>query len=249
MTDKNSGRYNIFDYMRLICTLWIVGIWHIIGYLNDRSYYNVIDTPFKNQLTYGVLAAFTFISGYLGYRNYDSIKSIFCYYAKKLLRLYPFFVLSCISLVLMRRMPIETLLPDLVGLGWVIQPFPTTVWFAGMIMIFYFLNPFISMKNSLLSCIISILIWILFFVLNAIFGTDERMWFYWIYFVLGSFCNRFGILEYVRGILTEIRSYCLGEKDTMNSCKGRLSENYVCGGGEAVTWYTPNRLQKLPKTK
>lgn len=51
-------RIKYLDNIRALCMIWIVGIWHMSDYCGKS-----IDNVYTQNITYGVLGAFTFLSG------------------------------------------------------------------------------------------------------------------------------------------------------------------------------------------
>lgn len=71
-----AGREVGMDCSRAVCALYIVSFWHLSEYIGINIWNSV-----TYQATHGVLATFTFISGYfLGKKKVESIKEIFLFY-------------------------------------------------------------------------------------------------------------------------------------------------------------------------
>lgn len=86
MTSKK--RVIFLDCARALCMIWIVGFWHMQEYTNLS-----LTGIFFSNITNGVLATFTLISGYfLGQKNISSIQDTVTFYKKRLLRFYPLFL-------------------------------------------------------------------------------------------------------------------------------------------------------------
>lgn len=63
------------DCSRAICTLWIVCFWRLFEYIKLNPI-----CPATSQVTYGVLATFTFILGYfLGTKKVNSYESFWLF--------------------------------------------------------------------------------------------------------------------------------------------------------------------------
>ena len=56
-------RLEFVDCSRALCMLWIVGVWHMFGYLNNINE-AILSSTITSSITNGVLATFTFISAY-----------------------------------------------------------------------------------------------------------------------------------------------------------------------------------------
>lgn len=198
-------RNETFDFMRIFCVIWIVGFWHMKAYIASDIYFTIFSTPFTFQLTYAVLASFTFISGYFAHRQYCGMADVFGYYAKRMIRIWPLFALAALSLVAININVGETLPAILLGAGWIVQPFPMTIWFICMIFVFYLLNPLIAQKNSVAAMFMAIGIEIGFYCLYITFETDARMHFYWIFYAFGSFSRRSNAAEILENIALQMK--------------------------------------------
>ena len=125
------------------------------------------------QSTYCVLSAFTFLSGFLAFREFKGAKDVLKYYLKRLIRLWPLFALAEIAMVLLGINEGKMLPWVLTGLGWAKEPFPLTLWFVGMIFLFYLLNPVLSSKKWYIGLICAVCAEALFVVLNLTLATDD----------------------------------------------------------------------------
>ena len=141
-------RVMFLDASRAFCMLWIVGIWHVVNL--DRF------KPGIEVITIGVLALFTFISGYFLGGRLESCKEILCFYKKRLKRFYPLFVLSCITLYVLHLIDNSIvyinsflqLLLSITGLAGFTSMMPLTIWYFCMIMFFYLVTPFITSRRK-----------------------------------------------------------------------------------------------------
>lgn len=93
-----KNRVYYLDTARALCMLWIIGVWHIGAYAEKVFLKSNIYT---NPITVGVLATFTFISGKFLGKSLHSAKEVISFYARRLKRFYPLFLLACISLYLL----------------------------------------------------------------------------------------------------------------------------------------------------
>lgn len=178
---KNIKRIEIFDIMRAFCMVWIVIFWHG-KLLNSNS-------PIGYYVTIGVLAMFTFISGYLS--GMGNAEKALYYYRKKFIRFYPIFILSCLSLYGMHLLDssfqfIKTpfqMFCSMTGLACFMGNMPLTVWYFDMLIIFYLMTPWIckcaSVKSQIILCAF---LYILLQCGYAWGGVDNRLLVYFPYY-------------------------------------------------------------------
>ena len=79
---KNSAkpRIKFLDCSRALCMLWIVGIWHMQEYMGLN-----FQNPITKNVTAGVLATFTLISGYfIGKNKFEGKENILRFFKKTL---------------------------------------------------------------------------------------------------------------------------------------------------------------------
>ena len=82
-----NDRKKYLDCARAVCMLYIVGFWHLFDYTGKS-----IVNPLTSQITYGVLATFTFISSFfLGRKKITDMKSVLSFWGKRLIHFYPLF--------------------------------------------------------------------------------------------------------------------------------------------------------------
>lgn len=141
----NKQRIIEFDFIRGFCMIYIVGVWHLNNYLSvDMQYGNEVFVYLKNA----VLATFTFISGYM-LRKYEfgSGCDIIHFYKKRVLRFYPLFILSALSLFVMQWMDIKQLLYGISGLAMFTDAPVKTLWYISMLMFLYAITPIMRLKK------------------------------------------------------------------------------------------------------
>lgn len=81
MAEATNDRKKYLDCARAVCMLYIVGFWHLFDYTGK----NIVN-PLTSQITYGVLAVFTFISGYFwGKKKITDMKSVLSFWIKRLI--------------------------------------------------------------------------------------------------------------------------------------------------------------------
>ncbi len=145
---KIKKRNVSMDISRAICMLWIVGVWHLQEYLVEKNSWN---NPYTACITVSVLSMFTFISGYFLSGRTRKIGDCLQFYKKRLIRFYPLFFVSCISLFLASKFAgaaffsnAQQMMFTLTGLSCFIKPYPVTLWYFAMLIFFYAITPFIN---------------------------------------------------------------------------------------------------------
>lgn len=98
------NRLVLFDITRGLCVIWIVGIWHMNAYLNVECKFfqdGSFTKEMYSMLTNGVLATFTFISGFFMSKNLISeLNDVLRFYKKRIIRFMIPLLLSSIILAL-----------------------------------------------------------------------------------------------------------------------------------------------------
>lgn len=210
-----------FDFLRALAIIMIIPA-HLSSYLfstHSKLALYAFDPYFANM----GLGLFIFMSGYLLYYNNHSINSlqnIFDFYKKRLLRIYPLYWAALAMFVLVfhvfdPRLNSGFAFPDSeqvfsfyniivhwLGLQILLSPaYATpmlTLYFAGLIVIFYAIYPFIIIysKNTKHLLISSFLIYFGFFLVSKIFNIiDHRFFMFFPVFMFGIITckeNRFG---------------------------------------------------------
>lgn len=179
------------DIAKCICTLWIVGVWHLTGYLNST----VTDSNVCGAITMTVLFCFMFISGMLMQKyDFNNLVDVKTFYLKRFWRFWILLLISCVSLFLAGLavhkewfVSIQQLILTICGLSSVFPPIPGTIWFMSMLMLFYMLTPIIRRKKNVVYTILSAFVVYLVFIILQVFGdgVDRGLFVYFPAFVLG----------------------------------------------------------------
>lgn len=168
----NGGRVYYLDLAKGLCMTWVVFILHISQYLGDS--YFLWNRPWGNNLTSASLGTFSIISGYLLGCKYkiSTVDDALFFYKKRVLRFYPLFILSSVLLCAIGFNGIRVTILGLFGLAPFIEEQLQTLWYISMIMVFYFLTPFLlNSKRYLLSigCLLFFVVYFCFFHLDIRF--------------------------------------------------------------------------------
>lgn len=197
-------RIKYLDNIRALCMIWIVGIWHMSDYCG-----NAISNVYTQNITYGVLGAFTFLSGVMmGGNVIESLQDFKLFYKKRLLRIYPLFAVSCTSLLLLHYLMNVQLISGvsqyiftMLGLSIILTPAPGTIWYVSMILLFYILTPFLLYRhaNGIKTAILlkSLIIFVFFILLKVVdVGlVDERLYMLFPIYCIGLLTGKEKILN------------------------------------------------------
>lgn len=174
----------LFDIIRGLCVLEIVGYFHMFDY----STFTFTKDRFGSFITIGVLAMFTFMSSYFWCQKQIIDKKKF--YLNRLQRFYiPFFISLSILFAVNFIPSFKIYILSILGLSGLFPPMPRTLWYIDMLIIFYLLTPYLQSKadNSLHNryYLRHILCFVLFLILTLFCGADNRMAIYFPFYSLG----------------------------------------------------------------
>lgn len=143
-------RIRYLDKTRAICMIWIVAVWHLADYCDIT-----INNQITQNITYGVLGAFTFLSGIMLGGKIASLKDTLAFYKRRFIRIYPLFAVSCTSMLLLYIFfdvrlisGLPQYLLTMVGLSIIFTPAPGTIWYVSMLLLFYILTPLLLFRSS-----------------------------------------------------------------------------------------------------
>ena len=190
--EKKGNRIIRYDYARVICMIWIVGIFHMMNYMN-------ISIEWFNDITLCVLATFFFISGRLStkyqvYSFYDGLN----YIKHKLIAIFPLYLLSIALIVftsvgnisgIQRQMKMFFFFFTCINAFY--PPMIMTMWFLTVLILFYLITPiFLSdIKMKWKICIALILYFILLTEYIFVKTADDRIVTYFPFYILGLLMN------------------------------------------------------------
>lgn len=180
-----------FDIVRVLATFWIIGGWHVMdvfGWHIERK------MPYA-FLTFDALAGFMFMSGYfLSKYTFDTRVEVVTFYKKRMIRFFPLFALSAITMFIIGDNPGRLqLVLTLTGLSSYFGKQPWTVWFISMLFSFYLMTPLLS------KCINKMKFNVILKLLVIVFGTS-------IFVYLLSLTP----LDYDKRLSYAMPAYCIG---------------------------------------
>jgi peptidoglycan/LPS O-acetylase OafA/YrhL len=139
-------RNQAIDLLRALCILWIVGFWHLLGYAPAVDGYK---NGLTHRLTVVVLGLFVLIAGHLigraGIRNGGDILA---FYRRRLIRIYPPYVLALLLFGLCGLLKAGQFLPAALLVSSFGNDPPGTLWYIAMLVVFYLLAPFLLLLRE-----------------------------------------------------------------------------------------------------
>ena len=183
-------RIKSFDVARGLCVIWIVGLWHMNGLLSSNNKLftkDGISEQIGIYITEGVLACFVFMSGYfLSKKEISNWNDVYSFYKSRIVRFgIPLFVTSTILFIGGWLLNWQQYLTTFCGISQLFPPpYPRTVWFFSMIILFYLFTPLLLIRKEQ-SLIISLLIFLALIIYDNLFlKVDYRLiLYYWFYFI------------------------------------------------------------------
>ena len=190
------------DILRIISILIVMILIHIP---NDYAYsYYIESEPYTIFLfhTLGIkvaMGSFVFLSGFGLYlnknnRKINTFEKLFTFLKKRFLRIFPLYWIALfLFLIFLEYLDIDFLyiLAHVFGMQMIVAPLfgspILTLWFIGIIVIYYLIFIILSFMGSIKRIIpSSIVILFLFAFLNVFFGLIEyRFFYYYLIFILG----------------------------------------------------------------
>ncbi len=139
-------RNQAIDLLRALSILWIVGFWHLLGYAPSVDGYK---NALTHRLTVVVLGLFVLIAGHLiGRSGIRNGADILAFYRRRLIRIYPPYVLALILFGLCGLLESGQFLPAALLISSFGEDPPGTLWYIAMLVVFYLLAPFLLLLRE-----------------------------------------------------------------------------------------------------
>ncbi len=137
---RPASRHMGVDFLRAVCILYIVGYWHLMNYTQAFPGYA---NWFTEGLAYVALSTFVFCSGFLlaGQKVKLDPRGLWSFYWRRLLRIYPLYLVATILLGLAGIASLKQVIDGLLLISMFSPPALPTLWFVTMIMVFYLVAP------------------------------------------------------------------------------------------------------------
>jgi peptidoglycan/LPS O-acetylase OafA/YrhL len=144
-----APRNGAIDLLRAVSILYIVGFWHLLGYAPSVSGYK---NALTHRLTVVVLGLFVLISGHLiGRASIRDGGDIARFYRRRLIRIYPPYVLALLLFTRSGLLDSGQLLPAILLTSSFGADPPRTLWYIAMLVVFYLLAPFLLLLRERLA--------------------------------------------------------------------------------------------------
>ena len=200
MNKSENNRDLTIDIIKILCTFWIVGFWHLSSYGNVFSSHILLGS----EITASVMGIFMFFSGYfLSKYQTENLKDVFSFYKKRLSRFYILYLLSIVSLYIRGLFTIKPwfknnlhILLSCFGLSSFYNPNVGTLWFMSMLMFFYVITPIINIKKNIYWKVFIGITFLLLFITYDYYCAnqlDNRFIYLYILYLLGLFIPHFFI--------------------------------------------------------
>ena len=139
-----------FDVVRVVCMTYLVAFFHLSGYVYPNGLTGVCHS-LSMALAHASLGLFTFVSGYLLGRKYrfgqpESV-GVWTFYKKRILRVFPLFVLASVALWLIGLNGARATLNGLLCISPFVNPVPLTMYYIPLILWCYLVTPLISRRG------------------------------------------------------------------------------------------------------
>ena len=180
--NNQNKRILWIDAIRSICVLYIIGKVHLFGYID----FTIPNNTILCQMAYCVLSTYTFFAGYFALKNISNKKDILLFYKKKIIRIYPLFLISSILFVICNYNEKISVLYCALGVGMLVKNVPLTLWYVCMLIIFWLITPIIlRFLSGYVRYIAMFGIEVIFILLTIMNLLDERFLYYWPFYCIG----------------------------------------------------------------
>ena len=174
-----------FDIVRALCILWIVGFWHLKEYFPQYTLTNRIG----EDVTYAVLATFSFMSGLFLGKKY---KGVLPFYRDRIKRFGVLLFLAAFLMALGGWMNWTSFLLVMTGTSSFVPPPVKTMWYFSMLILFYLFTPFIiyNLKDgvlltSKLKCYRALFFLVILILFSFVVQMDSRIIWNFVFYSFG----------------------------------------------------------------
>jgi len=196
MQTKTTNRDLSIDLLKVLCTLWIVGFWHLSNYgdvIAPKAWEH------NSDITTAALGVFMYFSGYfLSKYKINNSKDILNFYTIRLKRFYGLYLTSVFMLWLGGLFTPKPwfksdfqILTTILGISSFFKPDVGTLWFLSMLMFFYWLTPIVKRMEGFWNQVFAIsIVWIVIYALDFFFHSiNVRIFSFLPMYFIGAFTN------------------------------------------------------------
>ena len=139
-----------FDVVRVVCMTYLIAFFHLYGYVYTGTSTTIFYSA-STAMAHACLGLFTFASGYLLGKKYcfgqQGNVDLWKFYKKRILRVFPLFVVSSILLWLIGFNTAAATLNGLLCISPFVNPKPLTTYYIPVILWCYLVTPLISRQR------------------------------------------------------------------------------------------------------
>ena len=152
------------------------------------------ELQWARMVTWGCLGTFTFISAYFlaGKYEFENWTQIKTFYKKRLIRFYPLFIVSALTLLLIGFNNWTQTWRGVLGISTFVAPQINTLWYISMLIGFYLLTPILSRRGIIYKLFVYLLVVGVVAVFSSLFhtGVDNRFFYYFTIYEAGILFSR-----------------------------------------------------------
>ncbi len=191
--------------------------WYSFNFWDLRYFGIPLDLSFFHENLFGFLGLglFIFLSGYaIQYSaKIKTVKDILLFWKKRIIRIMPLYWLGLfLFMLIIERLSLKSMIIHMLGLQILLSPtwvMPiATLWYIGLILIFYFIYTGISLvsKNNKQFMIFLGGVYLLAFLIHSIFNIIEyRFFLYYFVFISGALCCKYeGQIDKIMSIKLQV---------------------------------------------
>ena len=178
-------REDRFDVVRVVCMTYLVTYVHLYGYIYPHEQ-TTIYVQASIAMAHASLGLFTFVSGYLLGKKYcfgqQGNVDLWTFYKKRILRIFPLFVVSSILLWLIDFNNADATLNGLLCISPFVDPKPMTLYYIPVILWCYLITPLISRHGLRWRVIGSLLFFTILLVARFLFPSIDNRFVFNVFF-------------------------------------------------------------------
>lgn len=176
-----------FDVVRVVCMTYLVAYFHLYGYVYPQGG-DAVSQPVRMAMAHACLGLFTFVSGYLLGRKYSfgqqGNAGLWTFYKKRILRVFPLFVVASLALWLIGFNGGRATLNGLLCISPFVDPKPGTMYYIPLILWCYLVTPLIARRGLGWRVGASLSVFLLLLVARFLFPSIDSRFVFNVFFYL-----------------------------------------------------------------